>query len=130
MTTPYVIENALLALPHLVHCARQRRTLTYGELGSKIGQFHRNVPLFLSYIRDEICTPRGVPPINAIVVSKTTGLPGVSFLRGVTADLGSDEYHSAFQELRDEVFAYEAWYALLHELGLTPILGDDDELEA
>lgn len=38
MTTQTSIDNAMQALPYLVHCAQTRHTITYGELMGKIGR--------------------------------------------------------------------------------------------
>ncbi len=119
--TKYTIDNAYRALPHLVHCAELRETITYGELGTKIGIHHRPVRFLLGYIRDEICRKRGLPLLNVIVVNKDTGVPGESFLAGGTSQLTDEEYKQRFEDLRDEVFAYAEWDVLLVELGLTPV---------
>ena len=119
--TNYTIQNAYRALPHLVRCAQLRETITYGELGGRIGIHHRPVRFLLGYIRDEICRQRNLPLLNVIVVNKNTRLPGESFLAGGTSQLTGEEYKQRFEDLRDEVFAYAEWDALLMELGLTPV---------
>jgi len=114
-------DNAYRALPHLVYYAHLQETVTYGELGRRIGIHHRPVRLLLGYIRDEICIRRGLPLLNVIVVNKHTKLPGESFLREGTSHLTDEEYRRRFEELRDEVFAYVGWDTLLTDLGLTPL---------
>lgn len=114
-------DNAYRALPHLVYYAHLRETITYGEIGRRIGIHHRPVRFLLGYIRDEICRRRGLPLLNVIVVKKDTGLPGVSFLPEDTSHLTAEEYERRFEDLRDEVFAYAEWDALLRDLGLTPL---------
>ncbi len=113
-------DNAYRALPHLVYYAHLEKTITYGELGKRIGIHHRSVR-FLGYIRDEICRRRGLPLLSVIVVNKSTGLPGKSFLSEDLSHLTDEEYRRRFVELRDEVFAYAGWDALLRDLGLTPV---------
>ena len=109
-------DNAYRALPHLVCCAHLGKTITYKELGGKIGIHHRPVRFLLGYIRDEICRRRGLPLLNVIVVSKSTGLPGKGFLPEDLSHLTDEEYRRRFEELRDEVFAYAGWDALLRDL--------------
>jgi len=121
MATPYTIANAHLALPHLVHCATMRKTMTYSDLGAKIGQHWRATPHLLFYIRDEICIPRHLPLLTAIVVNKSKGLPGKSWLPGGTAHLSPEEYRQTYEAARDEVFAFDGWEALLEDLGLPRI---------
>lgn len=128
MATTYTIENAYRALPYLVHAAQQRATLTYKELAAKIGRHHRSMPHVLGYIRDEVCTPRNLPLINAIVVNTTTRLPGESFLAEGTAGLSAEAYRATFEAVRDQVFACTAWNSLLDELGLTPIQKSIEEI--
>jgi len=114
-------DNAYRALPHLVYYAHLEETITYGELGKRIGIHHRPVRFLLGYIRDEICLKRDLPLLNVIVVKQDTGLPGVSFLPEDTSHLTAEEYRRRFEDLRDEVFAYAEWDALLRDLGLTPL---------
>jgi putative restriction endonuclease len=114
-------DNAHRALPHLVYCAHLKETITYGEIGRKIGIHHRPVRFLLGYIRDEICLQRDLPLLNVIVVKQNTGLPGESFLPEGTRCLTDEEYRRRFEELRDQVFAYEGWDDLLADLGLTPL---------
>lgn len=114
-------DNAYRALPHLFYYAHLEETITYGELGRRIGIHHRPVRFLLGYIRDEICRRRGLPLLNVIVVKKSTGLPGKSFLPEDLSHLTDEEYKRRFEELRDEVFAYTEWDDLLRNLGLTPV---------
>ncbi len=114
-------DNAYRALPHLVYYAHLEETITYGELGRRIGIHHRPVRFLLGYIRDEICLKRDLPLLNVIVVKQDTGLPGESFLPEGTSHLTDEEYRRMFEELRDQVFAYARWDALLRDLGLTPV---------
>jgi len=114
-------DNAHRAIPYLVYYAHLEKTITYGELGRRIGIHHRIVRFLLAYIRDEICRRRGLPLLNVIVVNKSTRLPGKSFLPEDLSHLTAEEYRRRFEELRDEVFAYVGWYTLLTDLGLTPL---------
>lgn len=121
MATELTINRAHLILPHLVHCAETRRTITYGELGERIGAHHRTLTRPLGYIRDEICIPRGLPLITALVVNTTSRMPGGGWLPEGTGHLAPDEYQREYEKLRDEAFACDAWDALREAEGLTPI---------
>lgn len=123
MTTEKTIERAHLALPHLVESAKRRKTITYGELGAKIGIHPRAVSHLLYYIRDEVCRPQGLPMLTAIVVHKSDELPGESWLPEGTQRLSEEEGKRRFEEVCEQVFAYKSWDALLHELGLLPLPG-------
>lgn len=114
MTTDYTIENAKLALPHLVHHAQIKEPLTYKQLGEKIDRHYRNaVPNLLGYIRDEICRKNDLPMLNVIVINNKTKLPGDSFLPEGTKHLSKKEYRERYEKIRDAVFAYDKWDDLL-----------------
>jgi hypothetical protein len=121
MATALTIDRAHLILPHLVRCAETRRTITYGELGERIGAHPRTLGGPLGYVRDKICTPRGLPQVNALVVSTTTRMPGPGWLPEGTEHLTPDEYQREYEKLRDEAFACDEWGALLEALGLAPV---------
>lgn len=121
MTTEYIKENSYELLPHLVLAAQLRETPTYKELGEKLDIHWRLVPHCLGFIRDDICLPRGLPLINAIVINGSTGLPGDSFLPEGSDHLTDEEYLAAFELHRDQVFTFSGWDQLLSDLGLKPI---------
>lgn len=121
MPTQLSIDRGNLALPVLVRCAEERRTITYTELGQRIGGVApRPLSWPLEYIRDHVCRPRKLPPINVLVVKIATKMPGPGFLREGTDGVSRTEYRRRFEELRDQVFAYDGWRDLLRELGLHP----------
>jgi hypothetical protein len=119
-TTPLAIETADKILPFLVYLAQRGETTTYGKLAEMTG----HQPLYftnpLGYIRDEICKPRGLPLLSVLVVNKSKGVPGDSFLPEGRGNLTEQEFREAFYKYRDQVFAYQGWDALLKELGLAP----------
>lgn len=61
--------------PILVDIARLRRTITYGDLSSKVGLHHRAARHFLGYIQEQM-RERRLPPIQAVVVNQRTHEPG------------------------------------------------------
>lgn len=129
MTTEHIKNLSMKALPYLINFAQQRKILTYKEIALKTGVHHRVVPHILGYIRDEICIPKILPIINAIVVNQQTKLPGSSFLPEGTEHLSNEAYLEKYEELRDQVFRYDGWDDLLISLNLSPIEKDDAELE-
>lgn len=75
--SPEDLDKTRMAFDHLRKCAQEGRTVTYGEIGGKIGEAGRSVSdPYLNHIRDEICIPRGLPWISALGVNKRTGFPG------------------------------------------------------
>lgn len=129
MATQKIIEYSRRALPFLVGCAQQRRTPTYKELAECAGCHPRVTPHILGYIRDEICTPRHLPYLNAIVISQSTRLPGNAWLPEGTDHLSDEEYREQFEIFRDRVFAFSGWAALLKELSLTPVKMSEEDLK-
>jgi hypothetical protein len=121
MATQRTIDTAEKVLPFLVYCAQTRRITTYGELGKLTGDHPRTFSLPLGYIRDRILAPRGLPQLTALVVLASSRLPGDSFLPDGRERLSDEEYRLAYEQFRDEVFAYRGWDALLTELGLSPM---------
>lgn len=115
-------EKANLAIPYLVYHAQKKGTITYNELGKKIGHHHRNLGYILRYIRDDICIKKGHPMITVIVVQVDTGLPGDDFLpNGLARFLTKEKYRKKFEENRDKVYKFDKWDELLDELNLNPI---------
>jgi len=106
-----------------------RKTVTYGELAHKIGSDVRPMRWVLAHIRDEICVPRDLPFITAIVVNKATQMPGGGWLPEGTEHLTPEENKRKYEEVRDEVYACEAWDGLVEELGLSPIEPAADDLD-
>ena len=114
-------DYARLIMPHLVQLARNRETIPYGALANRIGRHHRPIPRALGLIRDEWCSPKGLPLINVSVVNKDTLLPGESFLAEGTSHLTRAQYRHRFEQIREEVFAYRQWDAALGQLELSPL---------
>lgn len=120
MTTKATLKLVPRLLPHLVTCARRGEVITYKNLGAKIGVHYRAVTPCLYYIRDEICHPRGLPLLTAIVVRQDTGLPGGSWLPEGTEHLSDEEYRREYEKYRAQVFACDKWDSLLEDLVLSP----------
>lgn len=72
------VERAFRAWPVLIQVARNRKTITYGELGAAIDVHHRAVRYVLSVIQD-YCLEEKLPPLTILVVN-SSGLPGTGFI--------------------------------------------------
>jgi hypothetical protein len=129
LATPFVRETARLALPHLVRAAQRRVTLTYEDLGSRIGRHHRTLNRPLGHIAHDFCRSRNLPLLTAVVVRKDTGLPGDAFLPDGRGNMSDEEYSRRVEKHLDEVFACRGWDELLKDLGLRPIPKTPEDLD-
>ena len=126
-------------LPILVWCARNGRTVTYSDLDRELVRRkwghhvmavvygHPAGAVGRALIETEASWGRPIPPLNALVVNKGTGLPGKGcdnfIMRHVHLDkslikITQDERKSLVEELFDEIFAFEDWERILDEYGL------------
>ncbi|MDG9669316.1 HNH endonuclease [Hahella sp. CR1] len=71
-------ERAFRAWPVLVQIAQRRETITYGELGDKLGIHHRAVRYVLGVIQD-YCLEEKLPPLTILIVNGA-GRPGSGFI--------------------------------------------------
>ena len=129
MATQKISDYSMRALPFLIHKAQQRETLTYKELTDYVGCHHRVAGHILGYIRDDICTPRNLPFINAIVIRQDTLEPGDGWLPEGTSHLSKQEYKEQYELFRDRAFAFPGWNDLLKDLSLSPIQITEQELK-
>ena len=73
------VSRAREAWPILVDLARRGTgPITYKELCEPLGYHHRAAGAFLSVIQIW-CKENGHPPLQSLVVSKMTGLPGYGY---------------------------------------------------
>ncbi|SEI15773.1 HNH endonuclease [Tardiphaga sp. OK245] len=77
---------AAKAWPVLADIAARRTVIFYKDLAGKIGEHHRAVRYVLGVIQ-EFCMDSGLPPLTAVVVSKTHGIPGDGFIAWEIDDL-------------------------------------------
>lgn len=135
-------KTARAALPILVWCAKNGKTITYGQLDQEIvnrGHGHHVMAVQYGYpagsigsalIETEEEWGESIPPLNAIVVNASSGLPG----RGVNYyleryyepdesvdDMSEDEKRAVVEDIHEDIFAYEHWDDVLNEYGLRPI---------
>lgn len=72
------VERAFRAWPVLVGIAKQRKTITYGELGEAIGIHHRAIRYVLGVIQD-YCLEEKLPPLTILIINGS-GRPGTGFI--------------------------------------------------
>lgn len=127
---------ARLALPILVRQAEAGEPITYKDLGREIGMHHRAFAYPLGAIGSTLFElsdewKEAIPQIQAIVISKTKGVPGP----GIEQFLGYD-YKSIPRSRQRElikvelqrIFLYPHWGRVLKALGLEKTRFDYTEI--
>ncbi len=105
-----VETDAVYAL--LVPAARERRTMTYGEVADALGlPPHQGTYASLNRALNELSArnrKHGEPQIMSLVVSKTTGLPRLGFYRTLGAEPKDlREQRVVFECERDRCFGFD-----------------------
>lgn len=124
-------ERARAALPILVRHAKVGTTLFYSDLAQELGMPNpRNLNYVLGSIGQtlEQLSRRWktkVPPLQALVVNKTSGLPGEGigwFLvkEKEFAKLPRNQKHLIVKAELNHIFAFSQWDEVLKTLGLQP----------
>ena len=117
------------SIPILVRWAKQGITTnTYDDLTKELGYVrYSGIGKQLGYIDDvfkrfEELTQEKVPTINALVKSKSDGLPspGFSYVYTSYDDMSNDEKKIFVLGLNKEAIEYKHWDWVLSSLGLTP----------
>ena len=115
-------KAARTILPILVRQAMARQKITYGTLGEEIGVHHRALRYALDCIGNTVLElgkwwSEEIPPIQALVVNKETGLPGTGahFLRERVVNP-----RKIVEEKLGEIFSYPKWLDVLEALELSP----------
>lgn len=72
-------QRAYNAWPLLIDCAKKGKTITYGDLASKLNLHHRAIRYILDIIQS-YCLSERLPPLTILVVSKIGGKPGDGFI--------------------------------------------------
>jgi putative restriction endonuclease len=80
-------QRAFLAWPVLTAIASSHGTITYKELGDRLGIHHRPVRFVLGVIQDH-CLREKLPPLTIVVVSRGWDTPGEGFIAWDIDDLG------------------------------------------
>ena len=125
-------KRARAALPLLVRQANAGEPITYESLARELGMPNpRNLNFPLGCIGTSLqdLTDRwqcAIPPIQALVINKDTGLPGSGiggFLYHSKSDfmrLPSQERRQLVKAAQFKIYAYQQWDKVLHALGLEP----------
>ena len=79
-------ERAWQVWPVLAWTARNRQLITYDILGKLTGMHAAGFGPILEQIQS-YCLLKGLPPLSAVVVSKSTGLPSMGFVAATGADV-------------------------------------------
>lgn len=96
-------------LPHLAKCAKERRTITYQELGELIGKPPYYLGQTLDILRDRIFAEHHLPRLDALVVNKESREAGSSFYAGGRDNLSDEQYRDLLDYERKKVFDYAKW---------------------
>lgn len=124
-------QRARRALPILVRQAKAHQTMFYGDLAAEVGAPNpRTMNFPLGAIGQALLNlgktwGRRVPPIQALVVNKATGLPGegIGFFAPDAADFkkaSRQERQLIVDRMLHEVFTYPDWDLVLEALELRP----------
>jgi len=134
--------TARAALPLLIWCAKNGKTITYGKLDQEI--VHRGLGHHVPAVRYgwpagaigsaiiETAEEWGeaIPPLNALVVNAKNGLPGngVNYFLQQYYDpdkdidnMPEDEKRAVIEEIHEDIFAYQRWDDVLKKYGMHPI---------
>ena len=132
-------EYARKALPIMVDCAIKGETITYGELGERVGRGGARLHYEMSYIGEDLITVArelglGIPPLNVVVINNKTGAPA----RGIMAfanelkkfldhlpdnydDLKPSDCKRLFEKIYSKLKEFKHWDRVLDYLGLQPL---------
>jgi hypothetical protein len=109
MAFPSHIQLAIRMLPHLIEKAKAGERTSYEELGEAIRTPTRLFSKPLAFIRDDICTRHGLPPLTAIVENKASDKPNNSFAPKDLANLNKADYDKLKKKTLEQVFSYPKW---------------------
>ena len=142
-------KTARLSLPILVWCAKNGQTITYGQLNREIvrrGWGHSVFAAQYGYpagaigsalleTADEWDEP--IPPLNALIVNQTTGIPGKGVDYYLSKFVAPDKRRRKLtfpdrvalsEEVANAVFNYRKWGKLLKQYGLSELSDGVPEL--
>jgi len=145
------VERAFRAWPILTQRAKDRSTITYGELGQALGVHHRAVRYVLSVIQD-YCIEEGLQPLTILIVN-SSGMPGTGFIAldlenfeeglekvynfdwdGIENPFGfsasGDSYESIVASLTNDPSSAPDIYTLVKSRGIKQIIFRDSLLKA
>lgn len=116
MAIPANWRRAFDMLPHLAQCAKDRRVITYKELGSLIDYpaFYLGGPL--DVLRDEILLRHNLPRIDALVVNQDTHEVGEKFYADGRGDLDEETFRQLLDDERERVYRFDRWDEVIQRL--------------
>jgi len=126
-------ELVKMIIPILIRWAKQGLTnKTYDDLNNELGYIrYSGIGRQLGNIDDVFkrlgeLTSEEIPTLNALVKSKSTGLPspGFSYVYTSYDDMSDDEKRLFVMGLNQKAFQYQHWDWVLSSLGLTPSVID------
>lgn len=144
-------NTARIVLPLIIWCAKNGRTITYGQLDREIvnrGWGHHVMAVQYGHpagtignalIETEEEWGDVIPPLNALIVNQATQLPGDGvnwYLERYAEpeehvdDMSLEEKRAIVEEIHADIFAYEHWDDLLEEYELETFndgLDEDDQ---
>lgn len=109
MATPKTFQLAVEIFAHLVACAKDRRTITYGQLEKLVGHPAYFLGKPLDVLRDQILLEHHLPRLDALVVNKDTREVGDNFFADGRGSISNADFKRLLDGEREKVFAYERW---------------------
>lgn len=133
-------KTARRMIPLLVWCAQNKKTITYGELDKEIQRRHWGHHVHAAAygwpagaIADALIETASkwktrIPPLNALVVVKKTGIPGDGcdyylehYLHKNVRITTNSQREAMAEETMNKVWEFDEWGEILKEYGLAPI---------
>ena len=118
-------QRARTALPILVQCAKERKTITHKELGAAVGMtdlrsIGRVCGSVATTLTDLQVSWRGgdIPLITNLVI-KTNGLPSQFVCKQFTGDPKKVPTQEEYDAVLEVIYNYPNWDAILREFGHT-----------
>ena len=143
-------EIARRIFPLLVWCAQHGKKITYGQLDAELQRrrwgHHVHATAYRhpagavgnACIEVERETGEKIPPLNAIIVNATSGIPGdgcdyylATYLdKNQSQDLTYTDRKAMAEETMEEVFHFEEWDKIMDRFGFESIQDDIPALES
>ncbi|MBN2301143.1 MAG: hypothetical protein JXN60_01370 [Lentisphaerae bacterium] len=125
-------QRARMAFPILVRQAHAAAPILYSELAAEIGMSNpRNLNYVLGSIGQTLVDlsaewDREIPPINCLVINKSSGLPGEGiswFIKDVAdfKELPLKRKREIVDIHLQEIYAFQDWLKILEHCGLEPV---------
>lgn len=138
----WAARTARKAIPLLVWCAEQGKTITYGQLDKELsarGGEHKPARVYGwpagaigdALIETEKKLNKRIPPLNALIVNATTRIPGGgcdyyinSYFKSSPSQISISDEVSMAEEIFEEVWRFDGWRDIMKLFGLKPLTGD------